>query len=201
MKISKTIAPLALAVTLLSGSAGVFAYEDLTTWNTSPGTYAVVEDCVAPVIPLVPPGTKCATRTGTASLYKSFNLAAGYKFEFDWYFTAHDELPFNDWATVAVANSFLVTLSDVATVHNYGVSGWQHFVTTLANPVNGQIAFSVNDFGDPDPAYASSLSVTHVLISRPNVPVPVPEPGMLLVTATGLGLLAFIRRRKQTSAV
>ncbi|SBT05676.1 exported hypothetical protein [Candidatus Accumulibacter aalborgensis] len=190
MKISKTIAPLALAVALLSGSAGVFAYEDLTTWNTSLGTNGSAS--VA---------SNFATLTGTALLDKSFNLAAGYKFEFDWLFVAGDELPYNDWATVFVGNNLSTTLSDVATVGDFGVSGWKHFVTTLANSVNGQIAFSVNNLLDDDPLYASSLSVTNVLLSSPNVPVPVPEPGMLLVTATGLGLLAFIRRRKQISAV
>lgn len=174
MKLSSLLASVAVAASLVSGTASA-AIEDLTTWNTY-GTVTAT------------PST--AVMSGTSGIFKSFNLGPNNTFSFDWFFQANDYMPFNDWAAVVVNGNLSLTLASVSTVGNYGNSGWQTYSTLLTNPVTGNITFSVSNAIDN--ALASSLTVQNVAI---------PEPGMLLLMATALGLVGFASRRKNKAAV
>ena len=177
MKLNKLLAGLTIAASMVSGDA--FAtIQDLTTWNTYTGTNGSVS---------VSPST--ASLSGTAGIYKNYSLAAGTALSFDWFFQANDYLPFNDFAALFVDGNLNLTLSNVATVGNYGNSGPQTFSTVLTNPVNGNITFSVNNALDN--ALNSTLTVSNVKI---------PEPDMLLLMGTALGLVAFSSRRKSKHA-
>lgn len=174
MKLSSLLASVAVAASLVSGTASA-AIEDLTTWNT----YGSVTATPA-----------SATMSGTAGIFNTFNLGPNNTFSFDWFFQAGDYMPYNDWATVFVDGNLNLTLASVSTVGNYGNSGWQTYSTLLTNPVIGNITFSVNNALDNN--LASSLTVQNVAI---------PEPGMLLLMATALGLVGFASRRKNKAAV
>lgn len=88
------------------------------------------------------------------------------------------------------ANTALTSLANVASIGNYGNSGWQSFSMLMANPVNGNISFSVSNALDN--ALPSTLNIANVAI---------PEPGMLLLMATALGLVGVASRRKSKAAV
>ncbi len=177
MKLSKLLAGLAVAASLVSGVASA-TIQDLTTWNTFTGVNGSVS--VSP---------SSASMSGTAGIYQSFNLAAGSPFSFNWLFQAGDYLPFNDFASVFVDGNLNFVLSNVAAVGDYGSSGPQFYSTVLTNPVNGNITFSVSNVND------NSLNST-LTVSNVNVP----EPDMLLLMATALGLVAFASRRKSKRA-
>lgn len=174
MKINKFVAAVAIAGAMVSSSA-LASLQDLTTWTTATGVNGSVSV-----------GPASATLSGTASISKSFSLAAGALFSFNWFFDANDYLPYNDWAQTIVDGNLNFTLSNVAAVGNYNASGWQTYSTTLLNPVNGNITFSVNNYGDN--ALNSTLTVSNV---------DVPEPGIMAMFMTGLALLGFAGRRSR----
>ena len=174
MKLSSLFASLAVAASLISGTASATP-QDLTTWTTT-GAVAV--------------SPSSATLTANASIFKNFNLGPNNTFAFNWFFQANDYMPFNDWAAVFADGNLSLTLSNVATVGDYGNSGWQSFSTLLTNPVNGNISFSVSNAIDN--ALSSTLTIANVAI---------PEPDMLLLMATALGLVGFASRRKNKAAV
>lgn len=173
MKLSKLLAGLAVAASLVSGVASA-TIQDLTTWNT----YAGINGSVS----LSP---SSASMSGTAGIYKSFNLAAGSPFSFNWLFQAGDYMPYNDFASVYVDGGLNFVLSNVAAVGNYGSSGPQFYSTVLTNPVNGNIFFSVSNVSD-------NINNSTLTVSNVNVP----EPGMLLLMATALALIGVASRRK-----
>lgn len=174
MKLSSLFASLAVAASLISGTASATP-QDLTTWSTY-GSVAV--------------SPSSATMYGSSGIYNNFNLAPGAAFSFNWFFQANDYMPFNDWAAVFVDGNLNLTLASVGSVGNYGNSGWQNFSTILTNAVNGNITFSVNN--GLDSALNSSLTVANVNV---------PEPDMLLLMATALALVGFASRRKSKTAV
>ena len=178
MKLSKLLAGLAVAVSLVSGTASA-AVQDLTTWSTFTGINGTVSA-----------SPSSATMSGTSGISKNFNLGANNTFSFDWFFQANDYMPFNDWSAVFVDSNLSLTLANVASVGNLGNSGWQTFSTLLTNPFNGNITFSVSNALDN--ALNSTLIVSNVAI---------PEPGMLLLMATALGLVGLASRRKSKAAV
>jgi len=176
MKIRKLLTAATVGFALVSGAA-VAAVEDLTTWTA----YGSVSQS-----PL------SATMTGDSGISKSFSFGAGTNFSFNWFFQANDYLPYNDWSAVNVDGNLNIVLSNVGAVGDYGNSGWQTFSTTLLNPVNGMITFSVSNALDQ--ALWSSLTVENVNVSA------IPEPETYALLIAGLGLIGFATRRRQRRA-
>lgn len=122
-----------------------------------------------------------ANITATASIS---NLVSNLT-SFQWFFQSNDYLPYNDFAYVTL-NGLQTVLSNVATVGNYGNSGWQTF--NFASAYTGQITFGATNVLD------NALS-SQVFIKNLNT-VPAPATGALLLT--GLGLIGFTARRRKT---
>lgn len=104
---------------------------------------------------------------------------------FQWFFQSNDYLPFNDFAYVTV-NGVQTVLSNVATVGNYGNSGWQTF--NFASAYTGKISFGATNVLDN--ALSSQVFIKNVTT------VPAPATGALLLT--GLALIGFTARRRET---
>lgn len=104
---------------------------------------------------------------------------------FQWFFQSNDYLPYNDFAYVTL-NGVQTVLSNVATVGNYGNSGWQTY--TFASAYTGLISFGATNIID------NALS-SQVFIKNLNT-VPAPATGALLLT--GLSLIGLASRRRKT---
>jgi len=107
---------------------------------------------------------------------------------FEWRFQTTDYLPYNDYSYVSFNGGTPITLSDVATVGNYGNSGWQTYNT--ATPFSGTVTFGVNNFMDN--AVSSNLSVQNVTA--------VPEPEEYAMMMAGIPLVGWQIRRKQNKS-
>ena len=132
------------------------------------------------------PSGSISTSSNFANLTASSSLSSYVSnvTSFDWFFGANDVLPYNDYAYFSL-NSVSTTLSNIATVGNYGNSGWNTY--TFASPFSGNLAFGVVNVGDN--ALSSQLFVE-------NVTSAVPEPETYAMMLVGLGLVGFQLRRK-----
>jgi len=122
-------------------------------------------------------GTCGATMTTTLTLY------AGQSFSFDWAFLGGDYIPFNDFSLFVGDTGYL--LSNIATVGDYGDSGWQTFTWVAAADFSGDITWVVSNFSDT--ALQSTLLVDNIQT--------VSEPAMLALFSLGLIGLGVARRR------
>ncbi|MFZ5523281.1 MAG: PEP-CTERM sorting domain-containing protein [Pseudomonadota bacterium] len=166
MLIKKLLAVLATCAFLASGTAQA-AY-DLTTFNTgaSGGGYTSVS-------------SNSAAMVSTSWISKAvYNVTS-----FDWYFGTSDYMPYNDYGYVSL-NGAQTVLANVASVGNYGNSGWQTY--TFGSAFTGLLEFGSVNYADS--LYDSVLYVQNVAV--------VPEPETYAMLLIGLGLIGFMVRRR-----
>jgi PEP-CTERM motif len=174
-KVSMKKLSVALAISALFATGAAHATtSDLTTWSQNIGISGSVSTS-ANFANLIASSSITSLVTGATS--------------FQWFFQAHDYMPYNDWAYVSL-NGVQTTLSDVATVGNYGNSGWQTYL--FGSAFTGQLGFGVNNAQDN--AFSSQLYIQNVNVAA------VPEPETYAMLLAGLGLLGFMVRRKDLAA-
>jgi hypothetical protein len=118
-----------------------------------------------------------------STLSQSFTLAAGKRIRGFVGFKANDYLPFNDDAYLTVNGTPLFTAS-VASVGNFGSTGWQAF--SFEAPVSGTytLQLGVANRGD------SSVNSIAVLDAT------VPEPATWAMLITGFAMVGLASRRR-----
>lgn len=131
-------------------------------------------------------GNSYGKLTGTQSLKQAVHLVVGQTYGFMWRFIAGDYLPYNDNATLSVGKN-TITLASVATVGNYGDSGWQYYSWVPSANFNGQIKFGVNN------AIDNKFNSTLLLDAA------VPLPGAALLFGSALLGAGVLRRRKMAA--
>ena len=118
-----------------------------------------------------------------ASSFISSNVSS--LVSFDWKFSAHDYLPYNDYGYVSFNGGVEHILSNVGAVGSYGDSGWQTY--TLATPFSGNLVLGVNN--SLDSGLDSELNIRNVTA--------VPEPEEWAMIAISIPLVGWQIRRKQ----
>ncbi len=157
-----------------------FETGDFSDWTLT-GTGSVVSHADNPDHP---EGQYYGSITGNSSLTQSTDFFGGETIEFMWRFIANDYLPYNDFAFFVGDQHF--RLSDVATVGDFGDSGWQKFSYTVAETYFGPIMFGIANVGDA--GLSSELQLDAVSA------VPVPAAIWLFGSAI-MGLVGFSRRK------
>ena len=168
MKVLKNIGYTLAIVGAFATSSVNAVLLDLTTFIPTVGTSGSVST-----------STNYATLTANSTLGSNVSGVSS----FDWFFQANDYLPFNDYGYMT--NGYFNTLSNVATVGNYGNSGWNTF--TFGSAYTGYLEFGV--MNSLDNALSSQLHIQ-------NVTAAIPEPETYAMLLAGLGLLGFSARRK-----
>lgn len=181
---NKILAGLSLFSAMTLSSVAHAELQDLSQW-TSAGSVSKSSNSAS----LVASGANTAFAGGTTGslLYTTMNLDAGTTVSFDWLFKANDYIPFNDFASFKIDGETF-KLSDVATVGNYGSSGWNTFSYTLNKATFGTLAFIVSNYGDQ--VLNSNLNVSNLNIAA------VPEPETYALMMTGLLGLLYSRKKK-----
>ena len=169
----KKIAVATAVVAAFVASTGHAANVDLTTFSPAIGASGSVTLT-----------SNYADLTASSSITGAVSNVAS----FQWFFQAADYLPFNDLAYVSI-NGIHTTLSDVATVGDYGASGWNTY--SFATPFSGSLGFGVAN--DMDNEQSSKLYIQNVAA--------VPEPETYAMLLAGLGLIGgAVKRRKAKQA-
>jgi len=189
----KNFCKLGLALCVIAGTTqtAFAAAQDLTTWNQAGVPVAFTGTAAAMLVTgNGQSSTSTAAFGGTEGtiLSKNFSLGAGSTVSFQWDFTAGDYSPFNDFADVVIGGQ-VFTLSNVASVGDYGDSGWHSFSYTLGTAAAGPVEFVVSN--DLDNGYSSALNISNVNVSA------VPESSDMALMLAGMGLLGLVARRRK----
>lgn len=128
-------------------------------------------------------GNSYGQLSGNQSLFQVVSLVAGQTYDFMWRFIAGDYLPFNDVAVI-IKDGGSTVLANVASVGDYGDSGWQYFSWVPQNNYSGLLAFSIANIGD------------NQLDSKLLLDAAVPLPGAALLFGSALLGAGALRRRK-----
>jgi hypothetical protein len=139
---------------------------------------------------------------GGSGLKRTFDLAEGDMWSFDWNFVAGEsDATFNDAALFVMNDGILVHTEQLANVEEVGghsSTGWQPFSFTAT--AGGSYLIGVGVFNHPsgDNAISSYLAVDNFevipLEGGPQPPTPMPEPSTLLLLSAAWGT-AFVSRR------
>lgn len=128
-------------------------------------------------------GSFAGKMVGDQSLVQTVSLTAGTKYDFMWRFKAGDYMPYNDLSFV-ITDAGYNLLASVATVGNYGDTGWRYFSWVPTVNYVGPVVFGIANVLD------ANLNSTLLIDST------VPLPGAALLFGSAL-LGAGALRRKQ----
>lgn len=185
-KIPLSLAGLLLMFSISNANAAFvnigFETGDFTGWTLT-GTGTVKSDSDHPE------GKYYGSITGASLLSQAATFNVGDKIEFMWKFQANDYLPYNDFAFF-VGNTY-TKLSDVATVGDFGNSGWKLFSQLVTSTYNGPVLFGIANVGDT--IFDSELKIDAV-------PAAVPVPAAVWLFGSALMGLTGISRRKSAKA-
>ena len=123
---------------------------------------------------------------GNQSLFQTVSLVAGQKYDFMWRFIAGDYMPYND-ASFVITDAGYNLLANVATVGDYGDSGWQYYSWIPNVNYNGPLVFGVSNILD------------NGLDSKLLLDAAVPLPGAALLFGSALLGAGVLRRRRMAA--
>ncbi len=199
MSLTFGIPGIANAISITNGS---FETGDFTGWKVPggvSGVASVVTSSTADDGTIYSPtdGSYFAELTATSKIFqKNLSWDAGDKLTFDWAFLAFDYMPYNDRAIFKAKGSSgsvldSIKLSDVATVGDYGDTGWQSYEYTFTSAGSGKIIFKSKN-------YADELVDSVLLVDNIHGDVvTTPEPSTIAVLGIGLAGLGWtVARRK-----
>lgn len=175
----------AYSATITNGnfSAGLTGWSTQGNVSTSSG-YAVLTSAGSGV------STGSFGGTNGSILSQAINASAGDTISFSYNFLAGDYLPFNDFSLVVGDSNTL--LSNVASVGNYGTTGWTTYSFVAASNFTN-LFFIISNSGDW--GVDSSLYIDNVTVTNTPIPAAVWLFGSALTGLVGIG------KRKQTKAL
>ena len=168
----------AQAATAASVSNMDFESGNLAPWG---GTGSVVNDAATAY-----QGDWYGQLVGSQSLFQTVSLVAGQKYDFMWRFIAGDYLPHND-ASFVITDAGYNLLANVATVGDYGDSGWQYYSWVPNANYNGPLVFGVSNI------------LNNGLNSKLLLDAAVPLPGAALLFGSALLGAGVLRRRRMAA--
>ncbi len=190
----KAIFALAAAALLATPALAVnnsFETGDTSGWNVGGGFAATSYGVFTPTN-----GSYLAVATGGfgvgvyANLSQTFVVSAGGTITGDFGFQANDYFPYNDDGFVAVNGNNLLAYS-VASVGNYGNSGWQSFSFTA--PTTGYYTLSFGAANQFDNSFNSGVVLDNVVVNG------VPDAATWAMMIAGFGLVGAAMRRRSAA--